>query len=460
MMQAKILIVDDDPGMCSLLHLRLAAAGYQVSVAQEAGEAVARAREEGYDLALVSVTLEDAQGRSVLERLLRTQPALPLLLLGPPGSLSPTSVAPPYSPAAFLLNPCDPHTLLHRVEKTLAVRRYKEQVERLRTLMEHRAHFNTLIVASAQMYHVLSQVIQLAATDSTVCLSGESGTGKELIARAIHVASPRAPGPFTPLNCGAIPEGLLENELFGHTKGAYTGADQAKRGLLQQAEGGTLFLDEIGELPAPLQVKLLRVLQEREFSPLGAGPSIKLNIRLVAATNHDLMKLVVAGKFRADLYYRISVIPLLLPPLRERPEDIVVLALHFLQHFSRALQKEIRGFAPATLHQLLLHDWPGNVRELANVVERAVVLAPTSLITADLLHLGSQTYQSAQPRLLPWREARRQFEKGYLAQVLTLVKGNISRAAELAERDRAEFYRLLRKHEMDPDAYRGAHIPV
>ncbi|MGH7965111.1 MAG: sigma-54 interaction domain-containing protein, partial [Candidatus Binatia bacterium] len=349
--------------------------------------------------------------------------------------------------------------LLHRLQRALEVRQLRGEVERLRTLVQERYQFDHIIASSEKMHKVLSQVMQIAATDSTVSLYGESGTGKELIAKAIHMASNRASGPFVAINCGAIPETLLENELFGHTKGAYTGADRTKKGLLQQADGGTLFLDEISELPSTLQVKFLRVLQEREFYPLGAEQPSKVDIRLVAATNQDLGKAVAEGKFREDLYYRIHVIPIFLPPLRERTEDIPLLAYHFVQSFSREMNKEVRDFSPEALRRLMQYGWPGNVRELANVVERAVVLATNSMVTPDLLLLGKAEVEISQSgELTSLREAREKFEKGYLVQVLTTAKGNVSRAAELAGKDRAEFYKLLRKHTLDPGAFKGERV--
>jgi two-component system response regulator GlrR len=256
------------------------------------------------------------------------------------------------------------------------------------------------------------------------------------------------------INCGAIPEGLLENELFGHARGAYTGADQAQRGLLRQADGGTLFLDEIAELSSTLQVKFLRVLQEQEFYPLGAGQPTKIDFRLIAATNQDLWEAVGKGRFREDLYYRVHVIPICLPPLRERQEDIPLLAHHFLQRVSHATKKGIEGFSPEALQQLMLYSWPGNVRELANVIERAVVLTNDGLITSDLLLLGRQASPKAKPELQLFKEARAAFERGYLAQILTITRGNVSRAAELSGRHRAELYKLLRKYGLDPAAFK------
>jgi len=455
MNKAKILVVDDDRGLLTLMKVRLEAADYRVTLAEGGAEALARASEEVYELAIVDLKMEDMDGIALLEKLLCLHPHLPVIILTAHGTIASAVEATKKGAYDYLTKPFDPKELLHRLEKALEVHRLRGEVERLRTLVQERYHFDNIIASSDKMQQVLRQVTQIAATDSTVCLSGESGTGKELIAKTIHVASRRGPGPFVPINCGAIPEGLLENELFGHSKGAYTGADRARKGLLQQAEGGTLFLDEIGELPSPLQVKLLRVLQEREFYPLGVGQPVKVDFRLITATNQDLAKLVSEGKFREDLYYRIHVIPIALPPLRERPEDIALLASYFLQRFSQEMDKDIQGFVPEALQRLMMYDWPGNVRALAHVVERAVVLAPNCVITADLLLLGKKETLAPRSELAPLREAREKFEKGYLVQVLTMVKGNVSRAAELARKDRAEFYRLLRKHALDPGVFKS-----
>jgi two-component system, NtrC family, response regulator GlrR len=321
-------------------------------------------------------------------------------------------------------------------------------------MVQDRYHFDNIVAASDKMDHVLQQASQIAATDATVAIYGESGTGKELIAKAIHAASRRVHGPFIAINCGAIPEGLLENELFGHVKGAYTGADQAKRGLLQQADGGTLFLDEIAELSPALQVKFLRVLQEYEFSPLGAERSVKVDFRLIAATNQDLWKAVGERRFREDLYYRVHVIPVFLPPLRERPEDIPLLAHYYMQRFCQELHKDVQGFSPEAMQRLMLYEWPGNVRELTNVIERAVVLATHSLITPDLLLLGSSQGQVSNTDLLSFKKAREDFERMYLVQALTATKGNVSRAAALSGKHRADFYKLLRKHALDPGSFK------
>lgn len=452
----KILVVDDDQGLLTLMKVRLEAAGYRVVLANKGEEALARAGEVVPELAVVDLKMEGMDGIAVLEQLLQLQPHLPVIILTAHGTIASAVEATKKGAYDYLTKPFDAKDLLRRIEQALEVRRLRGEVERLRSLVQEQYHFDHILTASEKMQRVLCRVAQVAATDATVCLYGESGTGKELIAKAIHVASRRSSGPFIAINCGAIPEGLLENELFGHVRGAYTGAEQAKRGLLQQAHGGTLLLDEVGELPLALQVKLLRVLQEREFYPLGATHPTRVDIRLITATNQDLAKRVAEGKFREDLYYRIHVVPICLPPLRERPEDIPLLAQHFLQRFGQEMGKGPQRLAPETLQQLMLYSWPGNVRELANVIERAVVLATDGVITPDLLLLdGTDTGIPSPQKVLTLREARERFERTYLVQILTLAKGNVSRAAELTGQYRAEFYKLLRKHALDPTEFKA-----
>jgi len=285
-----------------------------------------------------------------------------------------------------------------------------------------------------------------------VCLSGETGTGKEVIARVIHCNSRRGRGPFVAVNCGAIPESLFESELFGHVKGAFTGAQYAKRGLFQSADGGTLFLDEIGEMPLALQVKLLRALQEREVVEVGAERPTKIDVRIITSTNKDLERAVKEGRFREDLYYRIQVVPLVVPPLRERRDDVPPLAQHFLKQSTGRMHKNIRGFRPDAMQRLMLYAWPGNVRELENAIEKAVVLSTQDMITADLLPAASLP---AENQVKPLTEAREDFEQEYLKEILHLTGGNISRAAQIAGRYRADFYKLLKKHGLHPADTKG-----
>ena len=460
MPKEKILVVDDDRGLLTLMKARLEAAGYEVTLTGGGKEALAVAQEESFNAAIVDLKMEGMDGIALLERLLKIQPNLPVIILTAYGTIAGAVEATKKGAYDFLTKPFDAKDLLYRLQKAMEVRRLKVEVDRLRTLVRERYHFDNVVASSEKMQQVLSQVAQIAPTESTVCLYGESGTGKELIAKAVHMGSLRSEGPFVAINCGAIPEGLLESELFGYVKGAFTGANAPKKGLLEQADGGTLFMDEIAELSPPLQVKLLRVFQEYEFYPVGGVKPIKLDIRVVAATNQDLWKAISEGKFREDLYYRFHVIPIYLPPLRDRAEDIPLLAHHFLRKFSGEMSKSISGFSPEAMQRMMLHRWPGNVRELANVVERAVALATDAEITPDHLLLGREKSHGSRHKLLPLNEAREEFERAYLFQLLTATGGNISRAASTAGRYRAEFYKLLRKHDLDPDAFRKENATI
>lgn len=450
----RILVVDDDRGLLTLMRTRLEAAGYRTTLAESGEQALTSAQSEIYGLAVLDLKMEGMDGISLMEELLRIQPYLPVIIVTAYGSIATAVEATKKGAYDFLTKPFDAKDLLYRIKKALELGKLKEEVDRLRTLVKERFHFDNIVATSDKMQHVLRQVTQIAPTDSTVCLSGESGTGKELIAKAIHTSSTRAGGPFVPINCGAIPEGLLESELFGHMKGAFTGAHQSKKGLLHQAEGGTLFLDEIAELPLALQVKLLRLFQENEFYPLGSVKPVKVNIRYIVATNQDLWLATTEGRFREDLYYRVHVIPIVLPPLRERRDDIPLLVNYFLQKYQRGRDKHIQAITPEAMQCLMLHNWPGNVRELANVIERAVAFAAGGSITPDHLLLAKDESTQADSGLQSLNKAREEFERTYLTQLLSATRGNISRAAELAGRYRSELYKLLRKHSIDPASFK------
>jgi two-component system response regulator GlrR len=316
------------------------------------------------------------------------------------------------------------------------------------------------------MRSVLDVVARIAKLDSTVYIHGESGTGKELIAKAIHFASDRRDRPFVALNCAALPETLLESELFGHEKGAFTGALRSTRGLFTQAHGGTLFLDEIGDMPLATQSKLLRALQERQFYPVGGDSPIEVDVRVIVATNKDLQELVQKGLFRDDLFYRIHVIPIQLPPLRERKEDIVPLVDQFLKKFSHQMKKDVKGITPEVLKMMMLHDWPGNVRELENAIEYAVAMTQKDVITEDCVlqaksaaaesakGLSHQKYLNGDEALKPLKDARDAFEKDYLVQVLSMTEGNVTQAAKLAGKYRADLYDLLKKHDLSVESFK------
>jgi two-component system response regulator GlrR len=310
-----------------------------------------------------------------------------------------------------------------------------------------------LMTRSSGMEDLLSQARRVAASDASVCIFGASGTGKELLARAIHRASPRAEAPFVAVNCGAIPEGLLESELFGHKKGSFTGAVADRRGLFQAAQGGTLFLDEIGDMPLPLQVKLLRALEERKVRLVGSHESHDIDVRVIAATHRKLEERIANGEFREDLYYRLNVVKLYIPTLAERREDIPLLANHFLARLAERYRKEQLALSPDAMQLLVSAQWPGNVRQLLNVIEQAVALSPTEVIPESLVR---QALDAGDTTLTPLDEARRAFERDYLVRILKITGGNVTKAARLAGRNRTEFYRLLERHSLEPGMFKAA----
>ena len=308
-----------------------------------------------------------------------------------------------------------------------------------------------IVTRSPKMEDLLRQARLVAESDASVLIYGESGTGKELLARAIHKASPRAERPFVAVNCGAIPGELLESELFGHAQGAFTGAVQAHKGLFQAADTGTLFLDEIGDMPLPLQVKLLRVLQEGEVRPVGSTQSIPVDVRVISATHRDLEAQRAANQFREDLYYRLNVVSLRLPPLAERREDIPVLATHFLRKLAERYRKPLPTLAPDAMALLIAAPWPGNVRQLLNVLEQAVALTTTAVIPASVVQNALREDAAA---LVPFEEARKSFERDYLVRLLKITGGNVTQAAQLAKRNRTEFYKLLQRHRLEPSMFK------
>jgi len=447
MMQERILVVDDDEALLRLLSMRLSASGFAVTTCATGEEALTLAKREMFDLALTDLRLPDRDGLSVLEELKLIHPDLPVLLLTAHGTIPNAVEAMQKGAFGYLTKPFDDKELQATLERALEQQRMSREIQRLKLLVKELYGLENVIARSPKMQVLLDQVARVAETDATICLLGETGTGKEVIARVIHCNSRRARGPFIGVNCGAIPESLFESELFGHVKGAFTGAQQAKRGLVQSAQGGTLFLDEIAEMPLTLQVKLLRAIQEREVQEVGAERPCKVDVRFIASTNRDLSAAVRAGAFREDLYYRIHVFPITIPPLRERRDDIPFLAQHFLQQSARRMQKEIRGFLPEAMQKLTLHHWPGNIRELENAVEKAVVLSSQDMITPDLL---PSVTQEPTGQVKPLTEARDEFEQNYLKAILQLTGGNISRAAQIAGRYRADFYKLLKKHGLHP----------
>ena len=454
---ARLLVVDDDTDLLRLLAMRLQATGYDVATADSVTAARSRLGMERFDLVVSDVRLPDGDGLALFEDIRRQHPALPVILLTAHGTIPDAVEATALGVAGYLTKPFDSQALLQGIRQALQRAGPTPARSGLRADAPGSAGDTAwraaILSRSSRMQAVLDEARLVAAADASVLIRGDSGTGKELLARAIHLASPRAAAPFVAINCGAIPEPLLESELFGHVRGAFTGATSAHQGLVQAAHGGTLFLDEIGDMPPALQVKLLRVLQERAVRPVGATRAQAVDLRIVSATHRDLDAALAAGQFRADLYYRIDVVSLQLPTLAERREDIPLLAGHFLRSLAHKYGRRLTGFAPEALEALATAPWPGNVRQLHNVVEQACALATTALIPRALVERALRV----QPvEALGYAEAKRRFERNYLIQLLKLTAGNVSDAARLAERNRTEFYRLLQRHDLTPELFRGA----
>ena len=447
-----ILVVDDEEGLLHLVKMRLTAMGFAVTGCTTGHDALAVAKNNRFDLAITDLRLGNEDGLNVTEELLRIHPGLPVIILTAHGSIPNAVEAMQRGAFGYLTKPFDDKELKAKIEEGLSPQRMRGEIQRLKSLVNELYGMENIVARSPAMQRLLQQVVQVADSDATILLFGETGTGKEVFARVIHSNSRRSKGPFVALNCAAIPETLFESELFGHVRGAFTSAHGAKRGLFQSANGGTLFLDEIGEMPLSMQVKLLRAVQEREVREVGSELSSKIDVRIIAATNKDLGEAVKNGSFRNDLYYRISVVPLFIPPLRDRRDDIPLLAQQFLTSSAKRANKALRGFTPAALNRLVTHPWPGNVRELENVVEKAAVMTRQDMITPDLLpSMGS----SPDSPLKPLTEAKEEFEKTYLKNVLQLTGGNISRAAQFAGRYRADFYKMLKKYGLHPSTLKA-----
>ncbi|HEX7867149.1 MAG TPA: sigma 54-interacting transcriptional regulator [Variovorax sp.] len=445
---ARLLVVDDDPDMLRLLSMRLSSAGYQVTAVTSAETALTQLEIEHPQLVLSDVRLPGRDGLQLFDEIRKRHPSLPVILLTAHGTIPDAVEATARGVFTYLTKPYDGRELLDKIAQALALGAPATTPSKAGD-DSWRAE---IVSRSNRMAELLAEARMVAKSDASVLLRGDSGAGKEMLARAIHKASARADKPFVAVNCGAIPEALLESELFGHMKGAFTDAHANHKGLFQQADGGTLLLDEIGDMPPALQVKLLRVLQERAVRPLGASQSIQVDVRIVSATHRDLNAAMEAGQFREDLYYRLNVVTLTLPPLSARREDIPLLANHFLQRLSTKYGKRLSGFAPEALKALTMAAWPGNVRQLFNVVEQVCALSSSPLIP---LALVQRALRVPTVEVQTYAEAKQRFERDYLVGLLKLTDGNVADAARLADRNRTEFYRLLQKHELTPGHFKA-----
>jgi two-component system response regulator GlrR len=445
--RTNILVVDDDPDLLRLMQIRLTAAGYTVSTAESGERALAQASVDRPQLVVTDLRMGGMDGMALFEALRAGHPTMPVIILTAHGTIPDAVAAVQRGVFGYLTKPFDPKALLTEVERALAMGGGAPS-----SGDAGEAWRREIITRNPAMEDVLAKARMVAESDASVFIQGESGTGKELIANAIHKASRRRENAFVAINCGAIPEQLLESELFGHVKGSFTGAVRDNRGLFQTANRGTLFLDEIGDMPVALQVKLLRVLQEKKVRPVGSTEAHDVDVRVISATHRNLEAEMAAGNFREDLYYRLNVVALSLPSLAERREDIPLLANHFLQVLAEKYRKTVNAFSPEALELMVSAPWPGNVRQIYNVVEQSVALATSPIIP---LSLAQQAIQHQQAEFASFEDARRRFERDYLTQLLKITEGNVTQAARLAKRNRTEFYKLLGRHQLDPKLFKA-----
>ncbi len=442
-MRHSILLVDDDPGLLRLLSIRLEAEGYAIHTASSGEDAIPALRNHRVDLVVTDLRMGGMDGLELFGQIRHFFPGLPVIILSAQGTIPEAVAAAQQGVFEFLTKPVDKVKLLDAIKLAL----HQSGAQKGGETELWRSH---IICRSAVMEQLLSQVRQISSLSVNVLITGDSGTGKELLARAIHQAGQYKGGPFVPINCGALPEQLLESELFGHVKGAFTGAIKDHQGLFLAAEGGTLLLDEIADMPVSLQVKLLRVLQERQIRPIGSTQHTSVNVRVISATNRNLEQAMEEGQFREDLFYRLNVVNLHLPSLSERPEDIPLLVHYFLRKANADTQR-VSSFSPVAMKLMVNAPWPGNVRQLENVVQQTVALSTAHVISEDLVRKALSYDKDTSIGL---NQARQQFEHDYLIKLLRITNGSVTDAAKLAQRNRTDFYKLLKRHHIQPALFK------
>ena len=436
-----LLLVDDDKSLLRLLTIRLEGEGYDVTAVEDGQSALRKLQNDSFDVVLSDLRMPGLDGLSLFEEIMGIRKDIPVILMTAHGTIADAVAATQRGVFGFLPKPVDHDELRTLLQKALSQSQAAQPGDWAKDI----------ITRSPEMLNVLDQAFRIAKREVSVLISGASGTGKELLANAIHKASNRSDKPFVAINCGALPENLLESELFGHAKGAFTGAVAAHPGLFREADGGTLFLDEIGDMPMTLQVKLLRALQERQIRPVGSSKHVDIDVRIISATHKDLHKEMEESTFREDLYYRLNVVNLKLPSLKSRSEDIPLLARSLLQQSAQRHGVNVSQFSDDAMQQLVTSSWPGNVRQLVNVVEQCVALTQTPVIP---LHLVEQALSATKQSWPTLTEARDAFEQQYLHKLLKMTDGNVTRAAELAGRNRTDMHKLMKKHELDAADFR------
>ena len=462
MEKEKILVIDDEPDMLSGCQKFLEAAGYTVVIAESGEAGLALFDTENPDLVIVDLKMPGIDGMAVLQSIMaRDQEAVVIVFTGY-GTIEGVVEAIKAGAFDFIQKLFDPEEFLIVIERALKLRRVRMENVALKQMLDTRFRFENIIGNSEAITQVFDLIRKISNTSANVLITGESGTGKELVAQCIHANSKRSHKPFVPLNCGGLPEPLIDSEIFGHTKGAFTDAKQNRVGLIEHAKGGTFFLDEIGELPMPLQVKFLRVLEDHKIRRLGSNEEIEIDIRLISATNRNIEALIGEGRFREDLFYRINTFEIHLPPLRERQGDIQLLAHHFLNYFAETSKKAVQGISAEAMDVLCEYTWPGNVRELMHVMERAIALSDADAIQIEnlpenLVGQTADTIGSAQINL-PFQEAKdavvEKFERTFIDRLLKAHNGNVSRAARQSGMNRPRLQRLISKYAIDVSTYR------
>jgi DNA-binding NtrC family response regulator len=456
-MGSNILIVDDDADTLKILSRILEAGGHSVSSARNAVEAMARLGEEEFPLVLTDLVMPGTDGLELTRQIRRENPETAVMIITAFASIETAVEAMRAGALDYITKPIIPEELHFKVDKALEQHTMRRELGDLKAQLSRTRHPPNLIGVSPRMRQVFQMVTLVAGRDVPVILTGESGTGKELVAKAIHGLGQRSSRPFVAINCGAVPETLLESELFGFAKGAFTGAVQPKRGLFEEAHGGSLFLDEIGETPPSIQIKLLRALQDGQIRRLGSTQSITTDVRVLVATNRNLHQEIAEGRFREDLYYRLSVVTIQLPPLRDRKEDIPLLVDHFIHIHRPSINPDVSGISAEAQARMVHYDWPGNVRELENTIRRALVLCRTDVISpADIVHLGTggaeEQASGASGRSLG--EAAETFQRAYFIELLERRRGNVKQVAEDAGVSRKNVYEYLKRLGLDPAAFR------
>lgn len=444
-----ILIVDDDHDILKLLSMRLEASGYHVVAVDSAEKAIIQVSLCKPAVVVTDLRMGEMDGMALFHSLQKINSALPVIIMTAHGTIPEAVEATKQGVFSFITKPFDSKQLLIHIEKAALINSAAPTED---APLGDSSWRKEIVTCSNVMEDLLGQALLLAKGETSVFIHGQSGTGKELLAKAIHSASDRKDNQFVAVNCAAIPENLLESELFGHAKGSFTGAASSYEGLFQAANNGTIFLDEIGDMPLSLQVKLLRVLQERQVRPVGSTKSIPIDVRIISATHCDIDKEMTLGNFREDLYYRLNVAALGIPSLVDRRQDIPLLANHFLKEFSQSGKKNVKSFASDAMELLMTAEWPGNIRQLRNVVEQSFALSTTPVVPARLV---LKALRGKSGEIMPLTEAKKRFERDYLLKLLQLTSGNVTQAARLANRNRTEFYKLLHRHHLEPSEFKA-----